>query len=59
VGGLIATVFLAEGRFEIDRVLVTHYGFKEKELGFIPSTLRAGNYDIKYQMGRDTESEAD
>jgi hypothetical protein len=52
---------------EIDRVLAVHYGFTEEELDFIPSTklragpsaqLRAGNYDIKYRMGRDT-GEAD
>jgi len=35
-----------------------HYGFTEEELDFIPSTqLRAGNYDIKYRMGRDAENE--
>jgi len=47
---------------EIDRVLAAHYGFTDEELDFIPSTkltadipsarLRAGNYDIKYRMGR-------
>jgi hypothetical protein len=44
---------------EIDRVLAVHYGFTDEELDFIPSTkLRAGvNYDIKYRMGRDAESE--
>jgi hypothetical protein len=36
---------------EIDRVLAKHYGFTEEELDFIL------NYDIKYRMGRDTESE--
>jgi len=37
-------------------VLAAHYGFTDAELDFIPSTkLRAGNYDIKYRMGRDTE----
>ncbi len=45
---------------EIDRVLAAHYGFTAEELDF-PSTklragpsmkLRAGNYDIKYRMGR-------
>jgi len=52
---------------EIDRVLAAHYGFTDEELEFIPSTklragipsagLRAGNYDIKYRMGRDAETE--
>ena len=51
---------------EIDPVLATHYGFMDEELDFIPSTrlragpsmkLRAGNYDIKYRMGRDAETE--
>jgi hypothetical protein len=43
---------------EIDRVLAAHYGFTDEELDFIPSTkLRAGNYDIKYRMGRDAESD--
>jgi hypothetical protein len=36
---------------EIDRVLAKHYGFTEEELDFIL------NYDIKYRMGRDAESE--
>jgi hypothetical protein len=36
---------------EIDRVLAQHYGFTEEELDFII------NYDIKYRMGRETESE--
>ena len=36
---------------EIDRVLARHYGFTEEELDFIL------NYDIKYRMGRDAESE--
>jgi hypothetical protein len=41
-------------------VLARHCGLTEKELEFIPSTqLRAGNYDIKYRMGRDAESEAE
>ena len=49
-----------------DRVLAAHYGFTEEELDFIPSTklragpsmkLTAGNYDIKYRMGRDAESD--
>jgi len=42
-------------------VLAAHYGFMEEELDFIRSTkLRAGiNYDIKYRMGRDAESEED
>jgi len=48
---------------EIDRVLAAHYGFTDEELDFIPSTklrtgipsagLRAGNYDIKFRMGRE------
>jgi len=38
-------------------VLAAHYGFTAEELEFIPSTkLRAGNYDIKYRMGRKEES---
>ncbi len=38
---------------EIDRMLAAHYGFTDEELDLIPSTnLRAGNYDIKYQMDR-------
>jgi len=36
---------------EIDRVLAQHYGFTDEELDFII------NYDIKYRMGRDAESE--
>jgi hypothetical protein len=35
---------------EIDRILAQHYGFTEEELDFII------NYDIKYRMGRDSES---
>ncbi|MCZ8201654.1 Eco57I restriction-modification methylase domain-containing protein [Microcystis sp. LE19-55.1A] len=35
---------------EIDRILAQHYGFPEEELDFII------NYDIKYRMGRDSES---
>jgi hypothetical protein len=38
---------------EIDRVLARHYGFTDEELDFII------NYDIKYRMGRDAESESD
>jgi hypothetical protein len=48
-------------------VLAAHYGFTEEELDFIPSNtlragipsawLRAGNYDIKYRMGREAENE--
>ena len=34
----------------IDRVLALHYGFTDAELDFII------NYDIKYRMGRDTET---
>ena len=36
---------------EIDTVLAGHYGFTAEELDFIL------NYDIKYRLGRDTESE--
>ena len=36
---------------EIDTVLTGHYGFTAKELDFIL------NYDIKYRLGRDTETE--
>jgi hypothetical protein len=36
---------------EIDLVLAQHYGFSDEELDFII------NYDIKYRMGRDAESE--
>jgi len=36
---------------EIDRVLAAHYGFTEEELDFII------NYDIKYRMGRDAETD--
>jgi len=36
---------------EIDRVLAQHYGFSEEELDFII------NYDIKYRMGAELESE--
>jgi hypothetical protein len=32
-------------------VLAKHYGFSDEELDFIV------NYDIKYRMGRETESE--
>jgi len=35
---------------EIDGVLTRHYGFTAEELDFIV------NYDIKYRLGRDTES---
>jgi len=39
-------------------VLAAHYGFTDEELDLIPSTkLRAGNYDIKYRMGRDVEAD--
>ena len=38
---------------KIDRVLARHYGFTEEELDFIL------NYDIKYRLGRDTESDAE
>jgi hypothetical protein len=33
-----------------NRVLAQHYGFTDEELDFII------NYDIKYRMGRDSES---
>ena len=36
---------------EIDGVLAQHYGFTDEELDFII------NYDIKYRMGADTESD--
>ena len=38
---------------EIDHLLAGYYGFSEEELDFIV------NYDIKYRMGRDAESEDD
>jgi hypothetical protein len=38
---------------EIDRVLARHYGFTAEELDFIL------NYDIKYRLGRDTESDGE
>jgi Eco57I restriction-modification methylase len=38
---------------EIDRVLARHYGFTAEELDFIL------NYDIKYRLGRDTESDVE
>ncbi|MBK8871711.1 MAG: Eco57I restriction-modification methylase domain-containing protein [Elusimicrobia bacterium] len=38
---------------EIDTVLAGHYGFTEEELDFIL------NYDIKYRLGRDNETEED
>ena len=46
-------------------MLAAHYGFRDEELDFpssklragIPAAqLRAGNYDIKYRMGRDAVS---
>jgi len=36
---------------KIDEILGQHYGFTEEELDFII------NYDIKYRMGRDADSE--
>jgi len=36
---------------EIDKVLAEHYGFTEEELDFII------NYDIKYRMGKELDSE--
>ncbi|OQX14218.1 MAG: hypothetical protein BWK80_42080, partial [Desulfobacteraceae bacterium IS3] len=38
---------------EIDKVLAEHYGFTDEELDFII------NYDIKYRMGKELESESD
>jgi hypothetical protein len=38
---------------EIDMALASHYGFTPEELDFII------NYDIKYRLGRDTETEED
>ncbi len=38
---------------EIDRVLAQYYGFTDEELDFII------NYDIKYRMGRNTDSDAE
>lgn len=37
----------------IDRLLATHYGFTDEELDFIV------NYDIKYRMGADANTEID
>ena len=36
---------------QIDSLLAPHYGFTHEELDFII------NYDIKYRMGRDSDSE--
>ena len=36
---------------EIDRLLAQHYGFTDEELDFIL------NYDIKYRLGRNAETE--
>jgi len=37
-------------------LLAAHYGFPDEELDFLPSTmLWAGNYDIKYRMGREED----
>ena len=36
---------------EIDTVLAAHYGFTAEELDFIV------NYDIKYRLGRSTETD--
>ena len=36
---------------EIDAALARHYGFTPEELDFII------NYDIKYRLGRDSETE--
>ena len=38
---------------DIDRVLARHYGFTAEELDFIL------NYDIKYRLGRENESDAE
>jgi len=41
-------------------LLAAHYGFPDEELDFLPSTmLWAGNYDIKYRMGRYVKNEED
>ena len=42
-----------------DKVLAQHYGFTDEELDFIPSaSLRTGiNYDIKYRMGKELDTE--
>ena len=40
-------------RSDIERALTRHYGFTAKELDFIL------NYDTKYRLGRDTQSEED
>lgn len=37
----------------IDEYIINHYGFTEEELDFII------NYDIKYRMGRDSETETE
>jgi hypothetical protein len=36
---------------QIDQALAKHYGFTDEELDFII------NYDIKYRMGRNADSE--
>lgn len=36
---------------EIDKILAEHYGFTDEELDFII------NYDIKYRMGKELQSE--
>ncbi|WP_293965112.1 hypothetical protein [uncultured Porphyromonas sp.] len=38
---------------EIDKVLAEHYGFTEEELDFII------NYDIKYRMGDELQTDRD
>jgi len=38
---------------EIDHALAKHYGFTNEELDFII------NYDIKYRMGQDNETETE
>jgi len=38
---------------EIDTALAPHYGFTAEELDFIV------NYDIKYRLGRDTDTDTD
>jgi hypothetical protein len=38
---------------EIDQVLARHYGFTEEELDSVV------NYEIKYRLGRESETEED
>jgi hypothetical protein len=52
-GNPVGILKCAVVRDEIDTVLAGHHGFTAEELDFIL------NYDIKYRLGRDTESEAE